>query len=100
MHGRSASVTDRMSLRIQVARALGDAVPPGVLVAQVRHERFVLVLPTLIPYEAVRPAIDRALRHVSVVDSVVVGTTPLPRTRAELASLVGRWWHQRPLDHP
>lgn len=94
------SLPDRMAMRVLVGDALRETVPPGVLVAQAREERFVLVLPPLIPASAVRSSISETFRHLSGADAVVITTTALPRTRAELASLLGSWWGQPPLAHP
>lgn len=96
----SPSVTDRMATKILLGQALRDTVVPGVLVAHVTDESFVLVLPPLLSVSVVRGDIDAALRQLTAVESVVVTTTALPRTRADLASLLGTWWRQRALDHP
>ena len=94
------SAADRLTSKIVVGQALRAHVLPGVLVAHLAEQAFVLVLPPLVSVASVRAEVDDALRHLTGLEAVVVVATPLPRTRAELASLLGTWWRQRSLDHP
>lgn len=90
------SVTGRMAATVGTAECLRSAVPRGVLVAHVRDDCFVVVLPPLFASAPVVERIDAALRHRSEVESVVVRSIGLPRTRVELAALLAAWWRQPP----
>lgn len=92
VQARGSSVTDRMAASVGVAESLRAAVPPGVLVAHVRDDRFVVVLPPLLVAPPVRSAIDDSLCHRREVEAVVVRGIGLPRTRVELAALLATWW--------